>query len=50
MRNSDPRTDAVAAAIAGAHIPAYSWPRLSEQSRDRFRRMATAAIQAMEGA
>jgi hypothetical protein len=39
--------DAVAAAIAQAHIPAYTWPMLSEQGRDRFRRMADAALNVM---
>lgn len=50
MRNPDPQTDTVAAAIAATHIPAYTWPQLSEDGRDRFRRMATAAIQAMGNA
>jgi S-adenosylhomocysteine hydrolase len=41
--------DAVAAAIAATHIPAYYWHQISEEVRDRFRRMADAALAVMDG-
>lgn len=48
MPRHDPYVDHVAAALAAAHIPAYQWDRLGDAGRYRFRRMAAAAINAIE--
>ena len=44
----DPHVDMVAAAIAAAHLPAYQWARLGDDGRYRFRRMAQAAMNALD--